>query len=358
MIKSHFTYAQIEESSTGVRDGFPRGDDFALIASVEITPFKGLDIRPLYSYANFQGVTSSSSRQARGGVAANATRFPGPSATGPATNEDRHTVGVDARWRFGPFFLDPTVLYQFGARDQVCLASGAPFCTPGSRERLDRSAWYVDVRGGWQLGPLLLEAAAIYTTGNKADDRIDLNEGDLNFFEPISTDNTFFSVWSEIQASGIDYHNRIRSGSGNLNPGVSMGYDKYGFIILGARASYAITPAFTIRGGAHARWTAEEVDTASTVAAGTGLTPRCSAATLADGTCQDRGTARYYGTEVNLGFRWRFAPNVVFDMVGTYFFTGNALSSPAITHDSTDVVRNGTNPGDVQAISARVRFSY
>ena len=358
IIKSNLTYAQIEESSTGVRDGFPRGDDFAIVASVEITPFKGLDIRPIYAYANFEGITSASSRQNRGGIANNAARFPGPSAVGGATQEDRHTVGVDARWRFGPFFIDPTVLYQFGGRDQVCLAAAAAFCVVGGRDHLDRSAWYVDVRGGWQLGPLLLEAAAVYTTGNDAEDRPDLNRGDLNFFEPISTDNTFFATWSEMQSSGVDYSNRIKANAGSLNPGVAIGYDKYGIIVVGARASYALTPAFTIRGGASARWTAEEVDTASTVAAGTGLTPRCAAAALANGTCADRGTSRFYGTEANIGFQWRFAPNVVFDMVGSYFWAGNALSSPAITNTATGLVTNGRNPGDAQAVSARVRFSY
>ena len=358
MIKSHFTYAQIEESSTGVRDGFPRGDDFAIVASVEITPFKGLDIRPIYSYANFQGTTSASSRQNRGGVGNNAAFFPGPSLVGGATNESRHTIGVDARWRFGPFFIDPTVLYQFGGRDQVCQAAAAAFCVVGGRDYLERSAWHVDVRGGWQLGPLLVEGAVVYSSGNDAEDRIDLNRGDLNYFEPISTDNTFFAVWSEMQSSGIDYSNRIRANAGSLNPGVAIGYDKYGIIVVGARASYALTPAFTIRGGVHARWTAEEVDTASTVTAGAGLTPRCAALALANGTCADRGTSRFYGTEANLGFQWRFAPNVVLDVVGSYFWAGNALSSPAITNTGTGLVTNGRNPGDAQAISARVRFSY
>ena len=358
MIKSHFTYVQIEESSTGVRDGFARGDDFAIIASVEITPFKGLDIRPIYSYAGLQGVTSTSTRQNRGGVGNVAAIFPGPSAVGGATNESRHTVGFDARWRFGPFFIDPTFLYQFGGRDQVCPAAAAAFCVVGGRDYLEREAFYVDVRGGWQAGPLLIEAAVVYTSGNDAEDRIDLNQGELKFFEPISTDNGFFQVWSEMQSSGIDYSNRIRANAGSLNPGVAIGYDKYGMIIVGARASYAITPAFTVRGGAHARWTAEEVDTASTVAAATGLTPRCAAAAVANGTCTDRGTSRFYGTEANLGFQWRFAPNVVFDMVGSYFWAGNALSSPAITNTATGLVTNGRNPGNAQAVTARVRFSY
>jgi hypothetical protein len=369
MVRTHFTYVQAEESSTGPKDNFIRGDDVVIFVSAEITPFKGLAVRPLFSYASLVGVTSASTRQNRGGLGSGAANFPTcPGTTGPGTGgclgggissaeEERFTVGVDARWRFGPVYVDPTILYQFGSRDQISptisLTSG-----PGIMTTLKRDAWLFDVRGGWQAGPLLLELGGIYTSGNSAKDRIDLNRSRLKYFEPISTDNTFFAAWTEMQSSGIDYSNRIRANAGSLNPGVAIGYDKYGIIVIGARASYAVTPTFTLRTMANARWTAEEVDTASTVAAGTGLTPRCGAVALDTGVCADRGTSRYYGTELNLGFQWRFAPNVALDVVGSYFFAGPALSSPAITNTATGVVQSGRDPDDAQVVTARVRFSF
>ena len=104
---------------------------------------------------------------------------------GSAT-EDRHTIGIDARWRFGAFSLDPTFFYQFGHRDQV-----VPIAfNSGLRDTLTRDAWLFDVRGGWQAGPLLLEAAFIWTSGNEANERIDRNESKLKYFEPISTDTS------------------------------------------------------------------------------------------------------------------------------------------------------------------------
>ncbi len=45
----------------------------------------------------------------------------------------------------------------------------------GVLDQLNKDAWYLDIRGGWQAGPLLLEAVGIYTTGNKAEDRIDVH---------------------------------------------------------------------------------------------------------------------------------------------------------------------------------------
>ena len=370
ILRSHLTFVQIEEASTGPKDTFIRGDDIGFVGSVEITPFKGLDIRPIVSYVNFIGVTSAAARQNRGGLASAAAVFPTcPGTTGPETGgclgggitsaeEERYTVGVDARWRSGAFFVDPTILYQFGTRDQISptisLTSG-----PGVMTRLRRDAWYVDLRGGWQAGPLLVEALALYTTGNKAEDRIDLNRSRIKYFEPISTDNDSVFGFTEMQGGAqIDTLNRIRANAGSLNPGVAIGYDKYGLIVAGLRASYAITPSFTIRGLVAARWTAEAVDTASSVAAATGLTPRCGAAALDAGTCVDRGTAQFYGSELALGFQWRFAPNISFDMVGAHFFAGNALSSPAITNTASGVVQNGRDPKDAQSISARVRYTF
>ena len=355
MLASSLTFMQSEESSTGPRDAFVRGDDIVLFASVEVTPFQGLGLRGVVSYANLIGPTSAATRFARGGLGTGATTFPTGAGRGSAI-EDRYTVGVDARWWFGPIYVDPTLLYQFGSRDQVSpivsISSG-----PAVMTTLQRDAWYVDVRGGWRAGALLIELAGIYTSGNTAGERIDLNRSRLKFFEPISTDNTFFSGWTEMQASGVDYLSRLRANGGGVHSANAIGYDKYGLLIAGTRVSYALSPLLTLRAMAHARWTAESVDTASTLAADTGLTPRCAPALLDASRCADRGTASFYGAEFNLGVTWRVA-NVTFDLVGSYFVAGPVLSSPAITNTATGVVANGRHPGDAQMISSRVRFSF
>jgi hypothetical protein len=90
------------------------------------------------------------------------------------------------------------------------------------------------------------------------------------------------------------------------------------------------------------------VDTQSTLAAGTGLTPKCAAAALANGTCADEGQAQYLGTEINLGFQWRFVPNVALDVVGSYMFAGSALSTHLTTHPNTGVTQNGRDPQDTR----------
>jgi hypothetical protein len=363
MVRSHFTYAAAEEANTGPKDGFVRGDDIILVTSVEITPLKGLDIRPIFSWASITGTTSGAMRQARGGVATGATTTfetcpgtagPGTGACSPATqsqNEERYTVGVDARWRFGAFSLDPTILYQFGSREQIRALRP---------DTLTRDAWFIDVRGGWQAGPLLVELGVAYTTGNKAEDRIDVHPDLVNssaatrgrrtdklkFYEPISTDTSYWGGWAAIQALDVDYFSAGREPNGSLFTGTSIGSDKYGLMRVGARASYALTPAFTLRTAVTASWTAEEVDTSSTFAGATGLTPGDA-----------NGDARYLGTELDLGFQWRFAPNVAFDLLYAYNFAGGALGAHLIT-SSTGVAQSGRNPQDAQSLAARLRYSW
>jgi hypothetical protein len=338
-LKFNFTFAQLEEESTGPRDGFIRGEDFAIIAGLQVTPFKGLDILPLYSYFSADSVTAGNARQGRGGVANSTAFFP------LGAHEGRHTIGVDARWRSGPFSLDPTILYQFGKRDVVDTTGLGPVATIEQ----GMSAWLIDLRGGFQLGPLLLEAAAIYTSGNSAREDVRNPRRTVEFFQPLDTDTSYYTGWAEIWALGIDYLQIMRATAAGLNPGVAIGYDKYGLMRLGFRPSYAVTPAFTVRGAVTANWTAEKVDTASVLSTANGLTP-------GDG----HGNASYLGTEIDLGFQWRFAPNVAFDMVGGWNFAGNALAAQcnSASTSCTATSVNARNPQDTQTVVARVRYTW
>jgi hypothetical protein len=322
-LKTNFAYVQVEEEIAGSNRlarnvaGNRRGNDFAVILSADVTPFKGLDIKPLYSYFYADGATSGSARRA----VANQVGF---AAVAP-TEETRHTIGLDARWRAGPFSLDPTVMFQFGDINQ----RGAG--------QADIRAWLVDVQGGFQLGPLLLEARGVYTTGNEADD--DLTGGRRRYFQPLDVDTGYWAGWSQIQALGIDYFN----GGGGTLAGMStgIGYDRYGRAGLAGRVTYSLTPqlAFYLIGSP--TWTAEKVDTDTT----SGAAGRGPSAAATNG-----GDSRYIGTEVDLGTTWRFAPNTVFDLVGAYLFAGGAL-------DTLDA-SGGRDAKDGWTIAARVRLSF
>jgi hypothetical protein len=339
VVRLHVTYAQVEEESTGSQDGFVRGDDLAFITSVEIMPFKGFDIRPIFAFFHADGITSGAARQGRGGVA-NALVAGGATGFYGGGSEDRYTLGADARLRFGPINVDPTFLLQWGTRE---LQSGVT----GARAKQDMWSWLADLRVGFQAGPILLEAAAVWSPGNSAGSDVRSPGTDVKFYQPISTDTSYYATWAEHMALGIDYFNIINNTAAGLNQGVAIGYDKYGIRRLGARASYNVTPAFTLRAATTFNWTDEKVDTSSTKVAATGLTPG-----------DFRGDSRYLGTEVDLGVQWRFAPGVAFDLVGAYTFTGEAMEAALSTNSNTGVATRDRDPKDIQTITARVRYSF
>jgi len=336
-VKVNLAYVMVEDESTGVTGtgkylGATRGDDHAIIISPEITPFKGLDIKPLYSYFQADGATAGSSRRTvfdtriLGGstVAATAAR--------PNDVENRHTVGIDARFRSGPFSLDPTVYYQFGNRDFRRSAAGG-----GGENEADIQTWLVDVQGGWQIGPLLLEARGVYTRGNKAGDDI---TDKVKYFEPLNLDTGYWAGWAAIYALGIDYFN---GGGGTLNQmSTNIGYDRYGRRGFGLRATYSLTPQLAFYTAVSPTWTDQKVDTDTAIVAGVRQAPTSG------------GDSRYLGTEADLGLTWRFAANTVFDLQGAYLFAGKALDSVRTVNGVTQKFE----AEDGWTVAARVRLSF
>ena len=321
----NLTYVQIEEELTGsdfynFSANTPRGEDWSIIASFDFSPFKGLDIKPMYSYAHIAGVTNGATRQGRGGVSNSAAFFR------PTDLEARHTIGLDARWTAGPFSVAPTLLYQFGSRDSLGNDAGI-------------SAWFFDVRGGWQIGPLTLSAMGMYTSGNDAGDNT--ATGKVRYYQPLSTDTSYGADWgTQIFSLGIDYFNILYPNQAGLNPGVAIGYDRYGRYGFGGKAAYAFTPALTVGVAGTAFWTAEKVDTDSTLGAG-GLTPSAGAS----------GDDRFLGVEANLSMTYRFAPGITFDLAGGYLWSGDALGYTSARASTKD-------PSDVAIGTARVRFAF
>jgi hypothetical protein len=386
-LKTAIAYVQIEESlatfsRTGQVSGFPadqkptRGDDFAIVITPTLTPFKGLDVRPVYTYLFAQGTTSGTARRSvtnittpsgfLSGIAGNVANAPAyqlkvsgtPGVASytngdPSQHENRHTIGLDARWRSGPFSFDPTILYQFGKRSNVVMdLAGAPY-TAHSVEA-DISAWLVDLEGGFQLGPLLLESRAIYSTGNKARDNIGRSQ---RYFEPLNNDFGYYSGWSSILSlSPADY---LTGGSLGFMAD-KIGYDRYGRASIGFRATYSLTPTLAVYGIITPAWTAEKVDTDTTLSTpgvdGLARVRVCSRAADIGGTCFVKGDSRYIGTDLNLGTTWRFAPNTVFDLTGGYLVAGHALDDRECDATGTTCTKERAHNG--YTVSARLRMAF
>jgi hypothetical protein len=368
-IRLNLGYVIVEDQLAGANRGNPslktgRGEDYALIVSPEYTPLKGLDLKPLYSWFHADGVTNINSRRnlvnirTVGGVLGNGTSMAppvGPPAAGsPSYHEDRHTIGIDARWRVGAFGLDPTIMYQWGRMDSQAFVSGTGAGVGSKKVTADLNAFFVDIIASYQLGPLLLEVRGDYSTGNKARDN--LAKG-IRYFQPLTTDGIYYAGWAQMMALGVDYFNGVSM----LGMGSNIGYDRYGRAQLGFRATYTVAPPLSFYAIASPTWTAEKVDTDTN----SGLLPGAVGLTVARTTVSQNswanGDSSYIGTEANLGMTWRFSPNAAFDLVGGYLFAGEALDTTECTNGAATCNANflrKKSAQDAYTLAARVRLAF
>jgi hypothetical protein len=359
-IKMVASYVAVQErleggSSVAGSPGVPysqlRGDDWAFIFAPEITPFRGLDIKPMYSYFTASGTTDGNARTGRGGIGTS-VQFTNPDGTWrKGINEDRNTVGVDARWRFGPFSLDPTILYQFGNRSVLANSLPAAFADAGINPNnghkyvASLDAWLIDIRGGWQIGPLLLEGMAMWTSGQSARNT---TLGKVHYFQPLSTDTSYMGDWGgQMEMLGVDYLSALLESSIPISyPGVAIGYDKYGRFSFGPKATYAWTPSLSMSGGAVVHFTQYKVQADATPSS-SGLIPVFD---CRGGRCPN-GDSSYVGTELFAQATWRFAPGISWDNAAGYMFTGgafDALTNPTKARDAHDAY----------ILTTRLRFSF
>ena len=343
---TQLAYVVIEDELGTARHQIPMipalGHDYAWIVSEESTLFTGFELKPMYSYFHADGTTSAAARRPAinrrtvGGNVAGAAAY--ASATG--LHEDRHTLGASARWRSGPWALDPVVLYQTGTREtQAMTRHGVGVAQAGV------SAWLVDVVAARGLGPWLLEVRTIYSTGNEARDN--LSRG-IRYFEPLDTNNSYAAGWGEILSlSAIgDY---ILGTLSNAGMSSNVGYDRYGRAQLLTRVTYAISPTLSLSARVNPTWTAEKVDTDTGVAS-----VSVGHRTIISDRSFVKGDSHYIGTEADLGLVWRFSPNTEFGLAGGWLFAGPALD--------TLEIRNGAptkaHARDAWVVSSRIRLLF
>jgi hypothetical protein len=358
-IKNHFAFVVVEDDLAGGNRATAttrtnRGEDYAFILSPEFTPFKGLDLKPMASWFHADGLTSANARRNAvnvrtvGGTMNGAAGVGGGAPAGDAANtEERYTVGLDARWRVGPFGLDPTISYQWGSYEtQAQRTNGSVGKVTG-----DASAWLFDVIGSYQLGPLLLEMRGVYSSGNKARDNLSLSK---RYYEPLDLDTSYWNGWLGILGLGVDYFN----GGGGANQGMdtNVGYDRYGRAQFALRATYSITPSWSVYGVVAPTWTAEKVDTDTGCPALTVATSAtgCASRIAVNSNSFAKGDSSYLGTEINGGFTWRFAANTAFDLAAYYLFAGSALD---MTEQLNGVAVKRDARDGYYAV-ARVRLSF
>ncbi len=347
-LRSTLTYVQIQEAL----DKFSapgQKESFAILASLEWDLFKGLTIKPTYVYDsrdNGNCGTVNLGNEIKDGfnvndatcVGVNASSVPTTLTRGKQTR--RHTIGGDVRWTSGPFSVQPTFLYQVGSQqiDTVAL--------PGRvAHSVDINTWIFDTTAGFRTGPLNIEGRFMWTPGQGANHQV-RNGSDINYYQAVNPGFAYMAGWTEIQTAGVDYVTSFQSAAAGLALRTSPSYDKYGRIFLAGAVDYSLTPALTLRGVVNTSWTDEDVYTADPV----GTTGRISS-----GVHKGNLMKSYIGTELNAGFTYRFAPNVAFDGIYAYMFTGGALDQPRGTTTDASGVKSAD---DVWKLVGRVRYTF
>ena len=357
-------------AQTTLRTSFQRGDDFVMGASLDVTPIKGLDVRPFYAYWYQKGIFQNSQN----------TTLPtsgiGGVNTSTALGSDQakrewHYVGLDARWRSGPFSFDPTFIYLFGTNLYACtgLNRNAGDCgrqvnaagvTVDETTKQDVRAWMVDLRGGWRMGPLLLEGFALYVPGNDARDNMGNTAGAIReqrFFQPINTGGGYAAGWSNFFTSNeIDFLRAYSIGS-SVARGSVITYDRYGAVVLSLKPSYALTRALTLKGLVAGNWTAEDVDTHGVFAAATGWTPETGRSARPKDAARD-GDDNFLGAELAAGLTWAFAPGLTFDVGVSHLIAGDALEQCKNALVAGVCQTDKRDARDASGVAARVRFAF
>jgi hypothetical protein len=125
-LKSTVTYAQIGEGLDRMTapNRATNNEDFAILASVEMEIFKGLTVKPTYSYASY----TCGNGQGSGNLGTEAKGGFNPNVCDGLNNlkfdTRRHTLGGDLRWTAGPFTVSRRCCISSVRR------SAAPLTTP------------------------------------------------------------------------------------------------------------------------------------------------------------------------------------------------------------------------------------
>jgi hypothetical protein len=313
------------------------------------------------------------------GTGATVNQFTG--ATGAVTEgnyrqnskEQRHYIGIDARLTQGPLYLDPTFIYMtssadvyrnlaiegFGTVNTTTLVAGLAQGF-GPRVTQNTSGWLLDIRGGYRVGPVLVEGIVMWSPG---DDAQNDNFKKSHLYHAINVDNAYGGAWSEILAGGsVDYFTGSASAMTE-----NHGLGRYGMRRVGSRLTYSVTPAFDVNMKWQSAWSDTKVDidapAGSAVASSFGAVPCANrngglvatatgatvgAATAAGAAARaclasPYGEKTYIGTEIDAGLTYRFAPGLTFDAVYGHLFAGSALDTSYFDNVATSAVETSTD---------------
>jgi hypothetical protein len=315
-------YIQLEEDLDRFRGSTKLGEDYIAGMTLMLSPLPGLDVHLLGVYGHLQAPFGASLFIGIG---------PFNEVIGDTTNvttEDRYYIGFDARYRLGNLSIEPSFIYLFGTRK---------FCTPGTLT--NTSGTVIPCRSAqagpgttkfkaletqfvlqYTIGPWLWAGKFAYTSGNKANE--DINHtgvgraSDVKGFRPLGIDGYhIFGEWFEILGrSDVDSIGSVTF----LRTGKLGTFNRFGWMVLGAKAEYLATDRLVLEGSLGGFWTAERTACPAVLRVGVPTGP-CALPPL-----DFTGNSRYAGTEIDLGLRYSILPGLFWTPRFGWAFLGDA----------------------------------
>jgi len=264
------------------------GEDYFTGITVQTVPFKGLNVDVLFAFQHLQGpnFNASTIRLVSAGQ----------------RSEDRWWLGVDARWKWGDLTVSPTFIYQGGSRD---------FIAGGDS---DISAFLLDLRAAYVLGPLTVTGKFIYTPGNDANANLNTPGTDIDFFQFIAIDTVHRSLdWFEIFGFNHDTTSPPPFTGTSRSMRTNLSFDQFGLLHAAVRLDYKALPQLTVSGALGLFWAAEDV----------GRPARLGPA-VAGNNFNYTGQDSYLGTEIDAWIRYNIFKGTDVDVYFAYAFVGDA----------------------------------
>jgi len=259
----NLAYVQVEEQLTGFKDGWIRGEDWAVIASFGSRPSRASTSSPCIRF--FQLRRDVRKRPpGRGGVdvgaafTGSATTVP-PQVAGAAGRgviEDRHTIGVDGKFTRGrsrcsrpPLSVWPAAQHHSHRRPwgRRCLRHLRAVRSGWQPREADISAWLVDCVAGVQRRAADASPRwACWGGGGTSGDSARATRSRRSATSSPSTLTPATWRTGTRSSRSVSTTSTPVQQCGRPEPGVAIGYDKYGRKQVGAKVAYAVTPAFTV----------------------------------------------------------------------------------------------------------------
>jgi hypothetical protein len=315
-------YTQLEEDLDRFPGSAKLGEDYITGATLQLRPVPGLDFHIL-------GVFNHGQTPFGGSLLGGGGPFNGIASDSlNVRTEDRYYLGFDARYRLGNTTIEPGFIYLLGTRKFSAASAAVTGVRETNFDGFQGHLILTHVTGPWLFG-----AKFAYVSGDDAD--ADLNNrgigsrSDVEGFRFLGVDTGhFYAEWFEVlgksTVDGVGDRDFRRMGE-------VAKLDRFGWMVIGGRTEYRVTPNLILEGAAGGFWTAEKPACPAVFRVGSTTGPCTGPGSPRNSSGEPQlnftGDSRFVGWEIDVGLRFSIMPGLTWTPRIGYAEYGNATSA-------------------------------